>query len=165
MYLDKKIDLPTILRKRNIFVKVIPTVCNLKNMLDKLEENKWDFQKLKQWEKRSYKAYKIDRVVNKLIESNKEAWPIIIKENILKLYGDDIGAGCIDIYLVGFVSEKYGTGIEHMFNLVKDKSISEKLNSAKAIYTVGKGDGIYLDLLYHDGKIKDWDFFDRWINK
>jgi len=41
--------------------------------------------------------------------------------------------------------------------------LNEKLNSAKAIYTVGKGDGIYLGLLYNDGKIKNWDFFDEWV--
>lgn len=163
MNFNKKIELPKVFRQRNIFVKVIPTVCNLKNMLNKLEENNWEFEKLKPWEKRSYESYKIDNVINELIQSKKNKRPSIIKENILKLYGDDIGASCIDIYLVGFVSEEYGIGIEHMFNLVKDKSISEKLNSAKAIYTVGKGDGIYLDLLYSDGKIKDLEFFHKWI--
>lgn len=36
----------------------------------------------------------------------------------------------------------------------KNTNISEKLNSANAIYTVGKGDGIYLDLLYIAMSIK-----------
>lgn len=54
MKFDEEIDLPTVFRQRNIFTKAITTVCNLRNMLNKLEENNWEFEKLKQWEKRSY---------------------------------------------------------------------------------------------------------------
>jgi len=43
---------------------IIPTVCNLKKMLNKLEENNWEFEKLKPWEKRSYEANKIDNMFN-----------------------------------------------------------------------------------------------------
>lgn len=162
---NNKRELPTVFRGRNIFTKVIPTVCNLKNMLNKLEQNNWQYEKLKQWEQRSYKAYKIKNIISRLKESKKDEWPSIIKENILTLHGNDIGASCLDIYFVGFVCENYGITIEDMFNFLKEKSITEKVNSAKAIYTVGKGDGIYLDLLYNDGRIKNWEFFNKWIEK
>ena len=47
----------------------------------------------------------------------------------------------------------------------KFQSREKCISLSKAIYTVGKGDGIYLDLLYSDGKIKEWDFFDKWVIK
>lgn len=49
-----------------------------------------------------------------------------------------------------------------MFNWARIKSITEKLGSAKAIYQVGKGDGVYLEILNNDGTIKDWTFFKKW---
>lgn len=161
--MDSKFLLPTVFRGRNIHVKVIPTVCNLKNMLTKLEENQWQFEKLKQWEKRSYKAYKIDNIIIDLKQSSKDKWVEIIKNNILNLYGEDIGASCLDIYVVGYVAENYGIGIEEMFNWARIKSITEKLGSTKAIYQVGKGDGVYLEILNNDGTIKDWTFFKKWV--
>ena len=50
-----------------------------------------------------------------------------------------------------------------MFNWARIKAITEKLGSAKAIYQVGKGDGIYLEILNNDGTIKDWNFFEKWV--
>lgn len=161
--MENKFLLPTVFRGRNIHVKVIPTVCNLKNMLNNLNENQWQFEKLKQWEKRSYKAYKIDNIIIDLKQSSKGKWIEIIKNNILNLYGEDIGASCLDIYVVGYVAENYGIGIEEMFNWARIKAITEKLGSAKAIYQVGKGDGVYLGILNNDGTIKDWNFFKKWV--
>lgn len=43
-------NLPNNLRGRDIHSKVIPTVCNLENMLDKLVKVHGDFSQLKQWE-------------------------------------------------------------------------------------------------------------------
>lgn len=157
--------LSNVLRGRSIHNKIIPTVCNLKNMLTKLENNEWEFSKLKQWEKRSYKAYKIDRVIIALKESSKSNWPEIIKEHILTLQNDEIGASCLDIYFVGYVAEKYGTGKHKIFEYAKEKHITEKMGSANAIYQVGKNDGIYLGLLDQYGRIKDKEFFKQWINR
>lgn len=156
-------NLPTVFRERNIFTKVIPTLYNLKNMLLKLEGNNWEFEKLKQWEKRSYKAYKIDRIIIDLKTTSKDKWPSIIKNNILKLYGEEIGASCLDIYLVAYVAEKYGVGLEKLFDVIKEKGVTDNWNSANAIYQVGKGDGIYLGLLDEEGKVIDKEFFSRWV--
>ncbi|ADL51386.1 hypothetical protein [Clostridium cellulovorans] len=57
----KSFSLPDNLRGRSLHSKVIPTLCNLENMLNKLVEVNGDFSKLKQWEKRSYKAHKYRR--------------------------------------------------------------------------------------------------------
>jgi len=36
--------------------------------------------------------------------------------------------------------------------------------SAQAIWQVGKGDGVYLDILYLDGSFRDWEFMRKWLN-
>ncbi|WP_455804698.1 hypothetical protein [Clostridium butyricum] len=161
---NSRLNLPTVFRNRNIFTKVIPTVCNLKNMLNHLEEYNWDFRKLKQWEKRSYKAYNIESIITELKQSLKENWSGVIKEHILTLYGDEIGASCVDIYLVAYAAINYGIGSENMYSLVQEKNISDKIGSSNAIYQVGKGDGVYLGILDDSGRIIDTEFFDKWID-
>lgn len=155
--------LPDNLRGRSIHSKVIPTVCNIKNMLDKLIEVQGDFSQLKQWEKRSYKAYKIEDVKLELINSPKNKWKQIIRRHILDGQVTDFGASCIDIYLVAYVSETYGRGKDMFFKYVKENNISDKSNPAQAIWQVGKGDGVYLGILNDDGTIRDWDFIRKWL--
>lgn len=88
---------------------------------------------------------------------------VIIREHILKGDPNDFGVHCIDIYLVAYVSEKYGRGKEKFFEHIKSKGISEKANSAQAIWQVGKGDGQFLGILNNDGSVKDWSFMANWI--
>lgn len=156
-------NLPNNLRGRSIHSKVIPTVCNLENMLDKLVEVHGDFSQLKQWEKRSYIAYKIEDVKTKIIYSPKYEWKHILRRHILDGTSSDFGASCVDIYLVAYVSETYGKGKERFFEYIKKNNISDKINSAQAIWQVGKGDGVYLDILNNDGSVKDWDFIREWL--
>lgn len=65
--------LPNDLKGRSLHEMAIPTVCNLENMLNKLIKVNGDFNQLKQWEKRGYKAYNIDEIVDKIISSEPEA--------------------------------------------------------------------------------------------
>lgn len=162
---DKKAinyNLPNSLRGRNINENIIPTVCNLKNMLNKLVQYHGDFSKLKQWEKRSYKAYNIEDIKSQIIYSPETEWVKIIRKHILDGTPSNFGASCIDIYLVAYVSETYGKGKDKFFEYVKINNISDKPNSAQAIWQVGKGDGVYLDILNDDGTIKDWNFIKEW---
>lgn len=157
------ISLPENLRGRSIHTKVIPTVCNLRNMLVKLSEVDGDFSQLKNWEKRSYKAYKIEDVSGKILQSPKHEWKEIIREHILSRRPSDFGASVIDIYLVAYVTETFGAGKEKFFKYVMDKGITGKENSAQAIWQVGKGDGVYLSILNEDGSVRDWDFMGKWV--
>lgn len=156
--------LKDVLRGRNINSKVIPTVANLKPMLKQLKDNNWDYKKLKQWYKRSYKAYCIDKIVHILKVTEEDKWPDIIKINILSLYGEEIGASCLDIYFVAYVAHNYGIGKKVMEEYCKRINITQEPNSVNAIYSVGKYDGEYLGLLNKDGTIKDKEFFEKWIN-
>jgi hypothetical protein len=159
-----KLILPNNLRGRPIYEKVIPTVCNLRNMLEKLSRVKGDPTLLKPWERRSYEAYQIERVKARILKSKREDWKDIIRDHILRLDPQEIGASCIDIYLVAYVSENHGSGKERFFQFIKDKRISQADNTAQAIWQVGKGDGVFLDLLESDGNIKDYEFFKCWVN-
>lgn len=159
-----KIYLPDNLRGRSIHDNVIPTVCNLKNMLLKLKGLHGNVSLLKLWEKRSYDAYRIDEVKIKILNSHKEDWKEIIKNHILRGDPLDFGPSCIDIYLVAYVSETFGAGKKRFFQYIKENGISEKDNTAQAIWQVGKGDGMFLDILYDDGTIKDVEFINNWIN-
>ncbi|GKX30758.1 hypothetical protein SH1V18_32380 [Vallitalea longa] len=154
--------LPNNLRGRSIHEHIIPTVCNLEIMLNKLNDYHGDFSKLKQWEKRSYKAYKIEDIKSQIIYSHSSEWVQIIRNHILNGNPIEFGASCIDIYLVAYVSQMHGKGKDKFFEYVKINNISTKYNSAQAIWQVGKGDGVYLKILNKNGTIKDWDFIEKW---
>jgi len=162
--LATRISLPDNLRGRSIFEKVIPTVSNLSNMLQKLSSVNGDPYLLRPWERRSYEAYQIERVKARILKSNRQEWIDIIRDHILILDPQEIGASCIDIYLVAYVSETHGSGKDRFFQFIKEKRISQKDNTARAIWQVGKGDGVFLGLLKSDGSIKDYEFFNSWIN-
>lgn len=61
--------LPDNLLGRSITVKVIPTVYNIKNLLEKLQDNGWNIEALKHWKIRCFKAYRLDLIVSDLIKS------------------------------------------------------------------------------------------------
>lgn len=159
----KKYTLPDNLRGRSINAKVIPTVCNLENMLQKLVEVNGDYLQLKQWEKRSYKAYLIEEIKYRIVTSPQYEWKDIVRNHILSRRPSDFGASVIDIYLIAYVAETYGAGKNESFRYVKNTGISDNGNSAQAIWQVGKGDGVYLEILQDDGRVKDWDFIIKWV--
>lgn len=159
----KVLNLPDNLRGRSLQSKVIPTMCNLKNMLGKLIEVNGDFAQLQQWENRSYKAYRIEDIKSQVINSSENERKQLIRKHILDGRPSDFGANCIDIYLVAYVAEMYGKGKEKFFEYVKKNNISDRDNSAQAIWQVGKGDGVYLGILNDDGTIKDWNFIKEWL--
>ena len=155
-------QLPNKLGGRSLHIKVIPTVCNLKNMLIKLMQVNGDFSLLKPWEKRSYKAYRIEEIKNELLNSSEASWKAIVRRHILAGRPSEFGASCIDIYLVAFVGQTYGEGKATFFKYVMENGITDKDNSAQAIWQVGKGDGVYLEILHDNGLVKDWAFLKSW---
>lgn len=163
-FTKNSIGLPENLRGRSIHLNVIPTVCNLKNMLEKLKSVQGDVSQLKQWEKRSYAAYRIEKIKLPILNAEEETGKRLIKEHILTSDPNELGASCIDIYLVAYVAENFKPGKESFIEYVLKKGMTDKHNSAQAIWQVGKGDGVFLDILNEDGSIKDWDFFAQWVS-
>lgn len=158
-------NMPDRIMGRSLDEKVIPTVGNLKNMLNKLKQVNGDLSHLEQWEKRSYKAYNVEDVKREILSKNQSNWPNIIKKHILTGAMSLFGASCVDVYLVAYVANTFGTGKCVFEKYIFDKQITEKINSVNAIWTVGKGDGVYLDVLNPDGSIKDIEFFEKWISR
>ena len=150
-----KIVLPDHLQGRSLTTKVIPMLCGLKTMLTHLVELNGDASMLRQWEKRCYKSYCINEIQDLLLESYQEDWPEILKEHLLSKDPCELGASAIDIYLVAYITETFGVG--------KDIFI-QCINTANAIWKVGKNDGVYLGLLNSDGSIRDINFFRQWTH-
>lgn len=151
------------LRERNITNKAIPSACSIRMVLLNLKDKNFNVSKLKKYEKKSYEAYKLDKVINLFKVYEEKYWPEILRLNILSIYGDDIGANCMAMYLVGYVAENMGCG-EHVMNeYCKLVGITESEICVKAIYNTGKTDGEYLGILKPDGKVADWDFFEKWV--
>ncbi|MGD6856700.1 hypothetical protein [Bacillus infantis] len=155
--------LPETIGGRNIHERVIPTVCNLENMINKLFLLNGDVQKLNAWEKSCFKAYCLEKLKLPLLVSGKNTRIELLREHILKNNPKDLGANCICIYLVAYVSEKIGGGRNNFFEYVKNSGISEKAGSAQAMWQVGKRNGVYLKILNDDGSVRDWEFFSEWL--
>lgn len=156
-------DMPEKIRGKIIFSKVIPTVCGLKNMMKKLKMVGGDVSQLKAWEKSCYKAYSIEDIKMNIMKSEEDEWPEIVRNHLLSGDKFKFGANCVDIYLVGIVTNEYGIGKDVFRKFIIDNGITEKEHSINAIWNVGKGDGVYLGVLNSDGSIKDGEFFQRWI--
>ncbi|MGP1906860.1 hypothetical protein ACTSEZ_01745 [Metabacillus sp. JX24] len=161
--MNHTILIPNHIRGRSIHNQVIPTVCNIKNMLNKLIELQGNFNELKQWEKSSHRAYNLEKIQLSIMAASEEERIDLIRKHILSEDPNDLGGCCIDIYLVAYVAETYGTGKKVFFDYVLKNGITEKEGSAQAIWQVGKGDGVYLGILNEDGSIKDWNFIAAWI--
>ena len=157
------IELMKHIQGRSILEKVIPTVCSLERMLENIIVCNGDYNKLKAWEKSCYRAYRLETVLSKLLDAGISERIEIIKENLLSLKSQELGPNGIDIYLVAYVAEKYGSGKNVFGRFIMESGISDKQNSVNAIWQVGKRDGIYLGLLNEDGTIKNWSFFEEWL--
>lgn len=160
----KAFELPESLRGKKInSEKIIPTVCNLKNMLRSLEDCNWKYSSLRQWEQTSYRHYNISKIQGLLMRASEEERIRVIREYILEEDFNSLGASPFDIYIVAYVSENIDASREEFIEYCLSKNMAGTRNSANAIYQVGKGDGVYLGILYEDGRVKDWDFMYRWV--
>lgn len=90
---------------------------------------------------------------------DKEIYNLVVNTGDTSLFG----ASCIDVYLVAYVANEFGIGKGVFKKHIFDNQITEKINSVNAIWSVGKGDGIYLEVLNSDGSIKDSEFIEKWM--
>jgi len=148
---------------RSLNDHVIPTVCNVKNMIEPLKHQNGDIFQLKAWEKRSYSSYLIDEIKPEIMAVPLEFCREIIRVHLLDHSISDFGANVIDIYLVAYVAQTCGKGRDAFLHYIATSRISQKVNSATAIWQVGKGDGVFLGILNEDGSLQDWDFMQRWL--
>lgn len=126
-FTQEKFDLPRNLRGRSIHLNVIPTVSNLRNMIEKLILVDGDLGQLKQWEKRSYAAYRINSIKREVMTATKDSRVNLIRQHILNQDPNGLGASCIDIYLIAFVAESIKPGKQAFFEYVMSNGITDKL--------------------------------------
>lgn len=143
--------------------KIIPTVCNLKNMLSKLAERGGEYSYLKVWEQRAYKHYNIEKIQKQVLAASSDEQINILREHILNNSFEQLGANAFDIYIVAYVAENIDTGKEAFIDYCLNNGLTRTANSSIAIYSVGKGDGVFLRILNMDGTVRDWDFMNRWV--
>ena len=162
---ESKINLVNSIHGKSIYSNVIPTVCNLRNLIVTLRESNGNTDQLKPWEKRCYKSYRLDELGYKLIDLTDNEIAEMVRNHLLKHDINHFGPNVLDIYFVAYVSETYGFNKAQFFNYLKDTGVTDRQGSANAIWQVGKGDGVFLNLLNDDGRVKDWTFFKQWISK
>ncbi len=151
------------LNGRSIFKKVIPTVNTLKNMFRRLDEINWNTNQLKKWEKPIYKAYLIDELKAELINVRDDERKIIVKNHLLNTDTYKFGSHPICVYLMAYyINQSNDPSLIDFKNFCIENEISDKENSASAIWNVGTSDGKFLDLFDDDLNIVDFDFFINW---
>ena len=164
MLYNKPFDLPYELRGKKIKSKrIIPTVCNIKNVLGKLAENGGEYSSLKPWEKRGYMHYNLEKIQKQILSVDGEEQINILREHILNSSFEELGASPFDIYIVAYVSENIDIGKGSFIDYCLNNGMAGTTNSSNAIYQVGKGDGVFLKILNNDGTVRDWEFMNKWV--
>lgn len=153
------------LRGRNIINNIEPMKKTLKELLCELERNDWDKSRLIKNYSNLLNEYKLEAELIRIKEAKYEKRVKIIKNHILKLYGNEISNKYICIYLVGYCTSLNLDGsIKMIINkLCTDVGVRYSSYMIKKIIDSGINDGVYLGILNNDGTIKDQVFFRNWI--
>ena len=102
-----KIKFTKDLRGRILNQDIVLTNITLEEAIQRLKNLGYDITKLSAYAKRVCDSYKLNRILGKLRDVDEEKSKILIRENILNLYGDDIGDNCLNVYLVAYCVNKY----------------------------------------------------------
>ena len=143
--------------------KIIPTACSLRLMLKNLKSFDGNRSKLRPYEVQCYKHYCIEMLLPDILEATEDETVNIIREHLIKHSFYELGANPFDIYIVAYVAQNIGKGRKTFAEYCVNQGMAGTDNCAGAIYSTGKGDGIYLGILNEDGSVKDWEFMSRWL--
>lgn len=102
------------LRGRVLAQDIAPINITLESLLQRLDSISWNYNGLSPYAKRVFNAYKLSKVSEQLRNADIQQKIIIIRKNILSLYGGEVGDNCLSIYLLAYCVNKYS-----------DKSFSE----------------------------------------
>lgn len=136
----------------------------LKVVLNQIIEARGLDYVLKTKGKSCYKFYELGEIEDILLDSYKEEWPSIIKAHLLSKSPYELGGNVFAIFLIGHVTQTYGSGREIFFKAIKEIGITTKESLIKEIWKVGRCDGQYLGILNADGTVRDLNFFQQWSN-
>jgi len=165
--LHNPIPLPLILRGRQIQQgNVVPTVARLSNIIQQMNNaQQVDPATLRYYEIACLRKYDLtfdlrQEIIN---PQNGDDWISIVRRNILAMTFPPLGVHPFTIYTVAWIAEHYEGGRQTFLQIASDMHLAGTENSINAIWTVGRRDGMDLELLNNDGTVADWGFFRHWI--
>ncbi len=153
------------LRGRVLNQDISPINITLESLLQRLDSISWNYSSLSIYAKRVCDAYKLNRIFEQLKKVDMQQRIIIIRENILSLYGGEIGDNCLAIYLFVYCINKYSdkTFLEAVKKFYEEVEIIKSTNQINTIINIGKADGIFLEILDDKGKLIDLPFMNKWM--
>lgn len=153
------------LRGRVLNQDISPINITLESLLQRLDSISWNYSSLSIYAKRVCDAYKLSRIFEQLKNVDMQQRIIIIRENILSLYGGEIGDNCLAIYLFVYCINKYSdkTSLEAVKKFYEEAEIIKNTNQINTIINIGKADGIFLEILDDKGKLIDLPFMNKWM--
>ena len=159
-----KIKFTKDLRGRILNQDIVPTNITLEEAIQRLKNLGYDITKLSAYAKRVCDSYKLNRILGKLRDVDEEKSKILIRENILNLYGDDIGDNCLNVYLVAYCVNKYPelSVISAVKKIFEEEEIRKAPHQIRTIVTTGLSDGVFLNIIEPNGKVIDVSFINKW---
>ena len=133
--------------------------------MQRLDSISWNYNGLSPYAKRVFNAYKLSKVSEQLRNADIQQKIIIIRKNILSLYGGEVGDNCLSIYLLAYCVNKYSdkSFSEAVKKFYEEEEIVKKTYQINTIVNIGKSDGIFLDILDDKGRIIDLSFMNKWL--
>jgi hypothetical protein len=152
------------LRGRELDQDILPINITLENIIQRLDNSEWDFSKLSYYAKRVFNSYKLDKILDQMKSADLENRKRLIRENILTLYGDDIGDNCISVYLVAYCANKDSE--VSVYAAVKKFFVDERIEKIpyqiKTITHIGLADGMFLGILDEKANVVNVPFLNKW---
>lgn len=153
------------LRGRVLDQNISPINITLESLLYRLDSISWNYNSLSPYAKRVFDAYKLSKISEQLRNADVQQKIIIIRKNILALYGGEIGDNCLAIYLFAYCVNKYSdkSFSEAVKKFYEEKEIVKNTYQINTIVNIGKADGTFLEILNDKGKIIDLSFMNKWL--
>lgn len=160
-----KIKFTKDLRGRVLNQDMSPINITLKNLLQRLDSISWNYSSLSIYAKKVCDAYKLSKIFEQLKNVDMQQRVTIIRENILSLYGGEIGDNCLAIYLFAYCVNRYSdkTFLEALKRFYEEAEITKNTNQINTIINIGRADGIFLKILDDKGRIIDLSFMNKWM--
>lgn len=152
------------LRGRVLSQDISPINITLESLLQRLDSISWNFNGLSPYAKRVYDAYKLRKISVQLENVNMQQRIVLIRKNILSLYGGEIGDNCLTVYLFMYCVNRYSdkSFSEAVKKFYEEAEIVKNTNQINTIVNIGKADGTFLEILDAKGRIIDLSFMNKW---
>lgn len=160
-----KIKFTKDLRGRVLNQDMSPINITLENLLRRLDSISWNYNSLSIYAKKVCDAYKLSKIFEQLKNVDMQQRVTRIRENILSLYGGEIGDNCLAIYLFAYCVNRYSdkTFLEALKKFYEEAEITKNTNQINTIINIGRADGIFLKILDDKGRIIDLSFMNKWM--